>query len=78
MESQLEHAAVVSGNHVFNVDVGVFSSMLFQNLKGLLNQVPHVLVLPLSEVHFVSQVHFELIQKPRFIIKEWEQYISCV
>jgi len=34
-----EHAALVGGNHILNIDIGVFSSVLLENLQSLLDQV---------------------------------------
>ena len=51
MESK--HAALVSRDHILDVDIRVFSSMLLQNLQGFLDQITQILVLALSVVNFV-------------------------
>jgi hypothetical protein len=52
-----EHAALVGGDHVLDVDVCVLSSVFLQDLKGLLDQIGKVLLLALSVVDLVSDVH---------------------
>ena len=51
-----KHAAFVGGDHVLDVDVGVLSPVLLQNLQGLLNQVGQVLALLLSVVDFIPDI----------------------
>lgn len=52
-----EHAAFVGGDHVLYVDVCIFSSMLFQNLKSLLDKIRQILALLLSVVNLISNIH---------------------
>ena len=65
---QSEHARLVSGNHVLNVDVRVFAPMLLKLLQSLLNQVANVVVLFLVVVYFVSNIQVSVPEK----IKDWE------
>ena len=58
MGFQSEHTALVCWNHVFYVDVCVFSSMLLQYLESLLNQISKVLVLSLRVVNLITDIHF--------------------
>ena len=55
---QSEHAALVSGNHIFDVDVGIFSSVLLQNLEGFLNQISQIFVFSLRIINFISDVYY--------------------
>ena len=49
-----EHAALVGGDHILDVDVGVLASMLLEHFKCLLDQVTQVFVLALSVIDFVA------------------------
>lgn len=51
-----EHAALVGGDHVLDVDVGVLAAVLLEHLQGLLDQLRQVLVLALSVVDLVANV----------------------
>ena len=51
-----EHAALVGGDHVLDVDVGIFPTVLFEHFEGLLDEVRQVFVLALSVVDLVSDV----------------------
>lgn len=57
MSFESEHAAFVRRNHVFNIDICVFSAMLLQNFEGLLNQVSQILIFPLGVVNFIADIH---------------------
>lgn len=50
--------ALVSGDHVLDVNVGVFSSILLEQLKRLLDQVADVLAFVLGVFDLVSQVNW--------------------
>ena len=52
----VEHAALVGWDHVLDVDEGVVSSMLLEQLKGPLNQITEVHLLALRVVDFVALV----------------------
>ena len=52
----VEDAAFISGDHIFNVDEGVFSSVDLEHLEGLLDQVAQVKALPLAVIDLVTQV----------------------
>ena len=41
----VEHAGLISGHHVLDVNEGVLSARLFENLQRLLNEVADVGVL---------------------------------
>ena len=52
----VEYAAFISWNHVFDVNEGVFSTCLLQQLQGLSNQVTQVESLPLVVLYLVGDV----------------------
>ena len=52
----VEHAALVGGNHVLDVDECVFSTVDFEALQSLLDQISEVLALPLAVVDLVAKV----------------------
>jgi hypothetical protein len=54
-----EHAALVGWDHVLDVDVSVFTTMLLEKLKGLLDQLTCVVFAFLVVVNFISYVHYE-------------------
>jgi hypothetical protein len=51
-----EHATLVCGNHILDVNVGILASMLLQDFQSLLNQFRQVFVLSLSIVYFIADV----------------------
>jgi len=52
----VEHTALVSGNHILNIDESVFSSVDLKHLESLLDQVAQVEPLSLAVVDLISQV----------------------
>lgn len=52
----VEHAGLVGGHHVFDVDEGVLTPVALKHLQGLLDQVADVLPLLLAVVDAVSRV----------------------
>lgn len=54
--SSVEHAALVRGDHVLNVNEGVVTTVLFEQLQRLLDQVAQVLLLALRVVDAVADV----------------------
>jgi hypothetical protein len=64
-----EHAAFVGRYHVLDVDVGILPSVLLKQLQGLLDQVPNVLLVSLTVVNLVTNVHYIIIQMVIIITK---------
>lgn len=56
INQSVKHAAFIRGNHVLNVNKSVLSASLFQQLKGLRNQVSQVGPLSLVVLHLVTDV----------------------
>ena len=52
----VEHTALIGGNHVFDIDECIFSTVLLEYFKGCLNQITKVAALSLTVINFVSQV----------------------
>ena len=52
----VEYAAFVSWNHVFDVNEGVFSTCLLQQLQGLSDQITQVEPLPLVVLYLIRDV----------------------
>ena len=52
----VQHTALISWDHVLNVDERVLASVLLEHLEGLLDQVPQIAALPLAVVNLVSHV----------------------
>ena len=50
----VEHTALVGGNHVLDVDKGIFSAIYLKALKSLLDQISKVLHLSLAVVNTVA------------------------
>ena len=55
--SLVEHARLVSGHHVLDVDEGVLAARLLEDLQGLLDEVSDVGVLLLRVVDAVALVY---------------------
>ena len=53
----VQDAAFIHWYHVLNVDEGVFTTVCFEDFKGLLDQITQVALLSLRVVNLVSQVH---------------------
>ena len=53
-----EHTTFIGRNHVFDIDVGIFSSVFLKQLKSLLYQLTHVVIFFLTIVYFISNVHY--------------------
>ena len=54
--ASIEDTALVSGNHVLDVNEGIFASGLLKELQGLHDQVAQVESLPLVVFYFVACV----------------------
>ena len=54
----VQQAGLVGGDHVLDVDEGVFAAVALQGPQRLLDQVPHVLPLLLTVLDAVSGVHW--------------------
>lgn len=54
----VQQARLVGGDHVLNVDKGIFSSVALEGLQRLLDQVTNVLPLLLAVVNAISGVHW--------------------
>ncbi len=52
----VKDAALISGNHVLDIDKGVLSAMHLEHLESLLNKIPQVLSLALRVVDLVAEV----------------------
>lgn len=52
----VEYATFVGGDHILDVDEGIFSSVELEHLESLLNEITKVCCLSLAVVNLVSQV----------------------
>jgi len=59
----VEDAAFVGGNHVLDVDKGIFATVGLEHFKRVLNQVAHVESLSLGVVNLVAEVGIALLEK---------------
>jgi hypothetical protein len=59
----VEHAGLVGGDHVLDVDEGVFSTVGLEELEGLLDEVAEVKSLALAVVDLVSEVGVALLEE---------------
>lgn len=51
-----EHATFIGGDHVFYVDVCILSSVLLQDLQGLLDEIGEILIFALRVINFIPDV----------------------
>ena len=51
-----EDARLVGGDHELDVNICVLAALLLEQFQSLLDQVSHVLVLPLAVLDLVSDV----------------------
>ncbi len=56
IQKQSKHTALIGWDHVLNIYIGVFPSMLLQHLQRLLNQLRQILILPLRIVNLISYI----------------------
>jgi len=61
--ASLAHAALVRGDHVLNVDEGIFAAVQLEHFEGLLDQVAQNEALPLPVVDAVAQVDAALLKE---------------
>lgn len=54
--SSVEHAALVDGHHILDVNERIFAPVRLEKLEGLLDQVAQVERLPLRIIYLISQV----------------------
>lgn len=59
----VEHAALVGGNHVLDVDECILAAMGLEHLQGVLDQVAQVEALALRVVDLVSEVGVALFEQ---------------
>ena len=52
----VQHARLIRGHHVFDVDEGVFAAVPFEGFQGLLYQVANVLAFLLRVIDPISGV----------------------
>ena len=52
----IEHTALISGNHILDIDEGIFTSGLFKEFKGFHNQISQIESFPLVVLDFISDV----------------------
>ncbi len=52
----IKHTALISRDHVLDVDEGIFSTSLFQQFQSLWNQVTQIMPLSLIVLHLVPNV----------------------
>lgn len=52
--SSVEDTALVSGNHILDIDEGILTSMDFKKFKCLLNQISKVVALSLAVINLVT------------------------
>jgi len=64
----VEDAALVGGDHVLDVDEGVFATVGLEHLEGLLDQVTQDELLALRVLDLVSNVHIVLLEQ----VHDWE------
>ena len=51
-----EHARLVRGNHVFDINKGVFPTMSFEALQSFMNKLAQIVILLLRVVDLVADV----------------------
>lgn len=56
--SFLEHARFVGGNHVFDVDEGVWAAPFFQYFQSFLDQITNIFMESLMVVNGVTHIHY--------------------
>lgn len=61
--SSVEHAALVRGDHVLNVNEGVVATVLLEQLQRRLDQVAQVLLLALRVVDAVADVRVVVLEQ---------------
>lgn len=49
------HTGFISRNHVFDVDEGIFTSMRFEQLQSLIDELPEIHALPLAVVRLITR-----------------------
>ena len=59
----VEHAALVRGNHVLDVNEGVIATVHLEHFERLLNQIAEVLLLALRVVDAVTNVQVLLLEE---------------
>lgn len=52
----VEYTALIGGDHIFNIDESIFSTMDFEHFQGLLDKVSKVETFSLTVIYFVSQI----------------------
>ena len=51
-----ENTALISRNHILNVNERIFSSMYLKQFKRLLNQISQIGRLPLTIINFIAHI----------------------
>jgi len=54
--SSVKYTALISGDHILNVNESIFSSMDLEHFESLLDQVTQVETFPLAVVDLIAQV----------------------
>ena len=52
----VEHAALINGHHILDIDEGVFTPVCLKKFERLLDQVTEVECLPLSIIDLISKI----------------------
>ena len=65
-----QETGLVGGDHVFDVDEGIISTVLFKCLQSLLNEVSNVLSLLLAVVYPIPNVHCAQMEDTMFVVVE--------
>jgi len=55
-ECSVEYTALIGGDHIFNIDERILSTMDFEHFQGLLDKISKVETLSLTVINFVSQI----------------------
>merc|ERR1712018_619394 len=60
--SFFEHTGFVGGNHVLDVDEGIWSASFFQYFQSFLDQITHILVEPLMVVNGITNIQILVLE----------------
>lgn len=71
--ASVEDTALISGDHVLDIDEGVFSTCLLEELQSFADQIAEVQSLALTVLHFVATVDVTISEDV-----EDGQYLSIV
>ena len=72
-----QETGLVGGDHVFDVDEGIISTVLLKCLQSLLNEVSNVLSLLLAVVYPIPNVHCAQMEDTMFVVFRVTHYSIC-